>query len=222
MPDEPLISIHYSEFQVHAIGVAMRGIRGGYEKVVVGSINRVLTTMRGRAARALAKAGGYKVSVVRRHSTIYKARRGSKRRAGRLQGKIRFGGTFWAIDQGARQTQKGVTMAGPGGKRFLVPHAFIATMAHFKRQVYIRSQETNPGWAPIPATDPGDPNMWEEQPLVGRIPVRPLLGVPIFTAWEANKAVQRQVKADAGARLQIETEHRMHYLLLKASGGARG
>lgn len=228
MPAEPMISISYSEAQLAGIRSAMRGIKGGYEKVVVGAINRVLVTMRGRAARALAKAGGYKVGVVRRNSHVFKARRSGKDRAGVHRGKIRFGGTFWAIDQGARQTRKGVTMAGPGGKRFLVPHAFIATMSRFKRQVYVRSWKNSPGWAPVFAdswrvedAESGDyMASADDSPRVGRTPVRPLKGVPIFTAWAANKAVQAQVEADAGARLKVETQHRMNYLLLKANGGA--
>jgi hypothetical protein len=94
------------------------------DQAKVGAINKTLTQSRTAVRREVSKETGVPARILSRRVRIGRARKA--RPVGRL-----FFGTYNVPvkELDAKQTRKGITRKGPGGRRVTEPGAFFATMS---------------------------------------------------------------------------------------------
>jgi len=180
----------------------LRGIPNGLRRVVPPAINRTLTRTRTFADGVLQKEVPVKKSAIRRHTTVFKASRY------RFVGSLRYNDHRFAIAsfKGVRPTKKGVTYAGPEGRK-LIPRAFITKgFTHYKTQQYVENKMV---WRRATAGRlPGG------RDLVPRTPLTAPKGVSLGYAWTKHPEIRAAVER-FGRRLLVREIHTKIYWIAR-------
>jgi hypothetical protein len=234
------VEIKFNPEQIQAVKAALAGIRDGFVRVAQGAISKTLTYLKTRTVHALADDARIKQKSLRRDIYI-------KRPTFQvLAGFIRFGGSKKGkarvpiYEMYARQTRKGVTFQGRGGRQ-QIPHAFIATMKSghvgvFKRTGPITRTKYVPYhqapadlgpkpkgmdvavWATIRRTSPLRPAATGGFEKKQRQKIIELFGPSFWWLWETHAETQERVHADAEDLLKREMENRLAYVVGKYRG----
>ncbi len=185
------IELKFDEATARRFQRDLASVRNGWPRAAKRAINRTLTSLRGRAARRIAKEhGGIKTKAIRNHTYIQKA---SQRV---LAGFIRFSSRRIPIHEmkRVRQTSTGVSYQGPGGTR-KIPHAFLISTI---RGVWKRAKKGGK--------------------LVPRLPITLLRGPSAKEIWDEHGGMAREVREDGQQKLRKELKSAHDYLLQRYTG----
>lgn len=116
------IAVEIDQAMLDGVQSAMQGIKDGYPKVLVTSINKTLTTVNTQAAARVGNELNLKASRIKEDFTLIKA--SYSKPSGSFVAK---GEPIGLVQFGANQTQKGVSVkVKRSGSRSLLKHAYIA------------------------------------------------------------------------------------------------
>ncbi len=101
----------------------LKNLKGGADKVITRALNKTIKQVESAAVKGIAKNIRVTQRAVRTSIKITRARYRQKTAVITVSGK-----RMPIILLGARQTRRGVTYKGQGGRRKLIPNAFIATI----------------------------------------------------------------------------------------------
>lgn len=137
-----VVNVTVAPHQLASLDAKLEGIRRGVPRVLVRAINKVGRRQRTKLARLLSKETGLPKSEIDKRNVLWRGANFKK-----LEGKIQVkGGGIAVIKLRPRQTRKGVTYKGQGGKRVLIEKAFIATMPTGHKGVFKRARMGRAGW----------------------------------------------------------------------------
>lgn len=115
--------VEVDQAMLNEVQAAMEGIKNGYTKVLVTSINKTLTTVKTQAAARVGNDLNLKAARIKEDFTAQKASY-----ANPFGAFVSTGEPVGLMQYGAKQTQKGVSVkVKRSGSRVLLKHAFIAT-----------------------------------------------------------------------------------------------
>jgi hypothetical protein len=206
------IEIRYDEAQIARVRRMLAAFPRQVPRVLMLAINATISTLRSHAGKRIARAGGLKAKHLRRGTYVKKATLRD------LVATLNFSGYSPPVTElGARQTRKGVTFS-MGGRRVLLPAAFIATTPHFGRQVFVRAPygETASFWRHAASWLKKDAGKMKTP----RLPLWPLLGPSPRSVWEAHGGIRTELRQEGDRLLAHYTEQKLNYVLEKYGGTA--
>lgn len=175
---------------------ALRGIKGGREKVLTRALNKTIRPVQTAAVRGIAKDMRIKQKDVRKAIRLQRAN------YAHLNAYIEASGKrLPLIAFGARQTRRGVSYKSWGGGRKTVPGAFIARMPSGHRGVFIRY---------------GNKRRQRGGRYAGRMrqPIDELKGASIPRVF-LRQHIERAMRETAKERWQANIRHELEYFLSK-------
>lgn len=182
MPD---LELKVDPRQLAAVTSLLERLPRALPRVMQTSINSTLTTLRSRTVRAIARRAAIKQKVVRGDTIVLRATRRQWAGAIRLLGR-----RIPIRDLSARQTKKGVTFRGPGGRRKLIPGAFVATMRSGHTGVFARKGRA-------------------------RLPIRELRGPSLAGIWEREEGLVNSILAYGQGILHDRIDQKVRWQLEK-------
>lgn len=198
------ISIKIDKEDLANVESAMVGVKNGYAKVLVRSLNKTILGVRTDAVKEIGKEITPKAKIIRDTFVL------SKATYAWLKATVKS--TGWpvpVIHYAARSVKKGVTYKiRQAGGRLLLKHAFIATMKSGHKGVFWREYKGTP-------TKKVKPNVkYGALPERMRLPISQRYGPAVQDIFGDNKVMEPILKK-AGDRLSKELNHQLDFELSK-------
>ncbi len=184
---------------------AMAGIKNGYKKVLVRSLNKTIAGVRTDAVREVGKEITPKAKIIRKTFKLFKANYAN------LSASVKS--TGWPlplIHYLARQVKKGVSykIRKRIPKRLVLKHAFIATMESGHKGVFWRKFKGTP-------TKKVKPNLnYGALPEKYRLKIKEQYGPSVPDIMGDDKQM-KPILEKAGNRLSKELDHQLEFELSK-------
>lgn len=199
------ISVKINKEDLANVESAMNGIKNGYAKVLVRSLNKTITGVRTDAVKEIGKEITPKAKIIRSTFKLFKANYAN------LSASVKS--TGWPIPlihYLARQVKKGVSykVRKQAQGRLILKHAFIATMKSGHKGVFWRKYKGTP-------TKKVKPNFqYGVLPERYRLPIKQRYGPSIPDIVGDDKQM-KPILDKAGDRLSKELDHQLDYELSK-------
>lgn len=199
------IKIKIDRTDLAAVETAMSGIKNGYKKILVRSLNKTITGVRTDAVSEIRKEITPKAKIIRDTFKLQKAN------YVKLSASVKS--TGWPIpliDYKARPVKRGVTFqVRQSASRSLLPGAFIATMNSGHKGVFWREYRDSHHAGVIKKKV-----RYGALPVRYRLPIRQRYGPAVPSVMESDK-VMKPILEKAGNRLSKEIDHQLEFEMSK-------
>lgn len=188
-----------------AVDAAMSGIKNGYKKVLVRSLNKTITGVRTDAVTEIRKEITPKAKIIRDTFKLQRANYATMAASVKSTG--------WPIpliDYKARAVKRGVTFqVRQSAGRSLLPGGFIAVMTSGHKGVFWREyRDTHHAGIVKKKVRYG------ALPVRYRLPIRQRYGPAVPSVMESDK-VMKPILKKAGNRLSKEIDHQLEFEISK-------
>jgi hypothetical protein len=213
------IDIKVKDDQIARVEAALTGIPRGVGRVMSHAINRTLMKARTVVIRRMGQHITAAQKTIRANMTVLKANYNSWRADIKLSEK-----RIPLLAFATRQTQKGVSFKierRKSIKREMILHAFITAMKTGHRGVWRRAKQ---GTTTIRnsqgkrATYKWIAGSFTEGKLVGRLPIREMMGPSLGAIYRKNHMLSRVIEAQIGKDLETEVDKSVKYVLWRHRG----
>lgn len=195
------IKIKIDKEQLVEVEAAMTGIKNGYKKILVRSLNKTITGVRTDAVSEIRKEITPKAKIVRDTFKLQKANYVN------LSASVKS--TGWPlplINYLARPVKRGVTFqVRQAASRSLLPGAFIATMNSGHKGVFWRKHRDTHHAGIVKRKV-----RYGSLPVRYRLPIRQRYGPAVPSVMESEQ-VMEPILRKAGDRLSGEIEHQLDF-----------
>lgn len=199
------IKVKIDRSDLAAVDAAMSGIKNGYKKILVRSLNKTITGVRTDAVSKIRKEITPKAKIIRDTFKLDKAN------YTKMTASVKS--TGWPIpliDYKARAVKRGVTFqVRQAASRSLLPGAFIAIMTSGHKGVFWREYRDTHHAGIIKKKV-----RYGALPVQYRLPIRQRYGPAVPTIMESEK-VMKPILKKAGDRLSKEIDHQLEFEMSK-------